>query len=214
MRRVTAIVVLVFAAAAVVAAPAAALKTKTFQAPSGNIGCVLLLSGSGNEARCDVAQHTWKVIGTQIWGDEGGVTKYLVLSLSLGFYLWTLSFLLLALTPSWFGHLFINPKDIPFAAGYVWSLYFLVRCLESVPMVPWCRSVALSIALGLTLTNIAATLAALGSAAAIPAKQHNRREGHSQAAPEQSAAARPRGTEARGCNRRRAPGRDHKDPGA
>jgi len=44
-----------------------------------------------------VAQHTWVLIGTQIWGDEGGVTKYLVTSLGPGFYLWCFSFLLLAL---------------------------------------------------------------------------------------------------------------------
>jgi hypothetical protein len=60
MRRVTAVFVVVLAAAALAAEPAAALRTKTFQSPSANIGCVLLLSGSGNEARCDVAQHTWK----------------------------------------------------------------------------------------------------------------------------------------------------------
>ncbi|MEX0326089.1 MAG: ArnT family glycosyltransferase [Puniceicoccaceae bacterium] len=30
--------------------------------------------------------------------------------------------LLLLATPSWYGHLFINPKDIPFASAYIWSL--------------------------------------------------------------------------------------------
>jgi len=43
-----------------------------------------------------VAQHTWVVVGHTIWGDEGGVTKYLVTSLGVGFYLWCGSFLLLA----------------------------------------------------------------------------------------------------------------------
>jgi len=42
------------------------------------------------------AQHTWVLPGTQIWGDEGGVTKYLVTSLGIGYYLWCFSFLLLA----------------------------------------------------------------------------------------------------------------------
>jgi hypothetical protein len=45
-----------------------------------------------------VAQHTWVVVGTTISGDEGGVTKYLVTSLGPGFYLWSGSFLVLAVT--------------------------------------------------------------------------------------------------------------------
>jgi hypothetical protein len=43
-----------------------------------------------------VAQHTWMVVGTEIPGDEGGVKKYLVTSLGLGFWLWVSSFVLIA----------------------------------------------------------------------------------------------------------------------
>ena len=35
--------------------------------------------------------------------------------------------LLLALTPRYYGPIFNNPKDIPFAVGYTWSIYFLLR---------------------------------------------------------------------------------------
>jgi hypothetical protein len=35
--------------------------------------------------------------------------------------------LFLVLTPVYYGHQFNNPKDIPFAAGYVWGLYFIAR---------------------------------------------------------------------------------------
>jgi hypothetical protein len=38
-----------------------------------------------------------------------------------------LSLLFLVLTPVYYGHQFNNPKDIPFAAGYVWGLYFIAR---------------------------------------------------------------------------------------
>jgi hypothetical protein len=44
-----------------------------------------------------VAQHTWWLVGTVIDGDEGGVTKFRVVSLGTGFYLWTTSFFLLAI---------------------------------------------------------------------------------------------------------------------
>jgi hypothetical protein len=42
-----------------------------------------------------------------------------------------LSLLFLLLTPVYYGHQFNNPKDIPFAAGYVWGLYFIARLLEA-----------------------------------------------------------------------------------
>ncbi len=40
-----------------------------------------------------------------------------------------ISVLFLLLTPRFFGHLFNNPKDIPFAAAYTASLYYLIRML-------------------------------------------------------------------------------------
>jgi len=43
-----------------------------------------------------VAQQTWMVVGTEINGDEGGVKKYLVTSLGVGFWLWLFSFVLIA----------------------------------------------------------------------------------------------------------------------
>lgn len=48
-----------------------------------------------------LAQQTWVVVGTTISGDEGGVTQYLVTSLGPGFYLWSFSFLLLAVLSLW-----------------------------------------------------------------------------------------------------------------
>lgn len=59
--------------------------------------------------------------------------------------------LLLALTPSYYGHSFLNPKDIPFAAAVVAALYFAVRWLEALPRVPWRRVVALGLAAGSAL---------------------------------------------------------------
>lgn len=34
---------------------------------------------------------------------------------------------LLTLLPAWYGHMFINPKDIPFACGSIWSLNFIYQ---------------------------------------------------------------------------------------
>jgi hypothetical protein len=38
---------------------------------------------------------------------------------------------LLTLLPAWYGHMFINPKDIPFAVGYIWALGFIYQWISS-----------------------------------------------------------------------------------
>jgi hypothetical protein len=50
-------------------------------------------------------------------------TAGLVAGPAAGFW----SALLLTLTPCYYGHMFNNPKDLPFAAGYIWSLYYILR---------------------------------------------------------------------------------------
>ena len=49
---------------------------------------------------------------------------------------WTsgiLAIIFLVCSPSWFGHNFANPKDIPFSVGYTASLYFLMQYLRTLP---------------------------------------------------------------------------------
>ena len=58
---------------------------------------------------------------------------------------------MLLLEPSYFGHMFNNHKDIPFAAGYACSLYFLLVALRHFPAVPSGLVARLGLAVGLTL---------------------------------------------------------------
>ena len=44
-----------------------------------------------------------------------------------------LTILLLVLTPRFFGHSMNNPKDIPFAAAYIMSIYFLLKSIRQFP---------------------------------------------------------------------------------
>lgn len=63
-----------------------------------------------------------------------------------------LGLLLLVLTPVWYGPMFNNPKDMPFAVGYVWALYYEVRILIAMPAVPRREWVKASLALGAAMS--------------------------------------------------------------
>lgn len=52
--------------------------------------------------------------------------------------------------PRLYGHFFINPKDVPFFAGYAWSLYFLVK-MALRKNVSWRHAIGWGIATGATL---------------------------------------------------------------
>ena len=59
--------------------------------------------------------------------------------------------LLLCLEPNYFGQMFNNHKDVPFAAGYVWSLAYLLESLGRFPKLPKRLIGKLGLAVGLTL---------------------------------------------------------------
>jgi len=59
--------------------------------------------------------------------------------------------LFLLLTSRYYGDMFLNPKDVPFAVGYVWSLYYLVRVFGDLPRPAWSLLVRTGLAFGLTL---------------------------------------------------------------
>jgi hypothetical protein len=59
--------------------------------------------------------------------------------------------LLLALTGSWYGGMFNHTKDVPFATGMVWALYFLCRITNELPRPPLRRVLLFGVAVGLSL---------------------------------------------------------------
>jgi hypothetical protein len=58
---------------------------------------------------------------------------------------------LLALYPSYYGHMFINSKDIPFAVFYIWSLYYLLWFLKQFPNPEFGITCKLGLAIGLAM---------------------------------------------------------------
>ena len=77
---------------------------------------------------------TWR-LGTLILGARGGV-------LAMG---------LTVLTPMFYGHTFNNPKDIPFATLFVWTLYYLYESARPLPAVSTRATIKLCVALGAML---------------------------------------------------------------
>lgn len=77
---------------------------------------------------------TW-LLGRELLGAPGGF--------------WAV--LLLLCMPRYFGHLWFNPKDIPFAVCVVWSLWFAVRFAYSLPKPSWLMVLGLGVATGCAL---------------------------------------------------------------
>ena len=59
---------------------------------------------------------------------------------------------MLATTPVWYGHMFNNPKDMPFAVGYVWAIHALCVVTGKLPTVPRRDWVVLAITAGLAMS--------------------------------------------------------------
>jgi Dolichyl-phosphate-mannose-protein mannosyltransferase len=59
--------------------------------------------------------------------------------------------LFLVLTPNYYGQMFNNPKDIPFAAAMVWALWAMVRLLPDLPRPRWGHIATLGLACGLAM---------------------------------------------------------------
>jgi hypothetical protein len=62
-----------------------------------------------------------------------------------------IALIFLLMTPNYYGQMFNNPKDIPFATGAVWATYYTVRILPSLPRPPLNLLVKLGVAIGLAL---------------------------------------------------------------
>ena len=73
-----------------------------------------------------------------------------------------LAALFLVLTPNYYGQMFNNPKDVPFAAGTVWALYYLVRLAPELPWPRWSTLVKLGLAIGMALAIRVGGLLLLG----------------------------------------------------
>ncbi|MCZ6636210.1 MAG: tetratricopeptide repeat protein [bacterium] len=88
----------------------------------------------------------------------GVVAAYFLGSLLGGNRAGFLAALFLVLTPRYYGHGFNNGKDIPFAVGYLWSLYCLLRSTAFLPKVPrhliWKTGLAIGLTMGVRANGV------------------------------------------------------------
>jgi hypothetical protein len=73
-----------------------------------------------------------------------------------------LSALLLVITPRYYGGMFNNPKDIPFAVGYIWAVYYLLQFAKQLPDISPRINVKLGLAIGVALATRIGGLILLG----------------------------------------------------
>jgi Dolichyl-phosphate-mannose-protein mannosyltransferase len=62
-----------------------------------------------------------------------------------------LAALFLLLTPNYYGQMFNNPKDIPFAVGVVWATYHMVRIIPVLPRPPLRLLIKFGVVVGMTM---------------------------------------------------------------
>ncbi|HEV2674011.1 MAG TPA: glycosyltransferase family 39 protein [Aliidongia sp.] len=61
------------------------------------------------------------------------------------------SAVLLLTIPNYYGQMFNNPKDIPFAVAGIWSVYYMARIVPALPRPGWSIVVKLGVVIGLSL---------------------------------------------------------------
>jgi hypothetical protein len=86
----------------------------------------------------------------------------LVVRLFSGWLPAIITMLALICSPSFFGHCFNNPKDIPFATGFIMALYYILKLMNEMPKGKHQTKVMLAIAMGFALSIRAGGLMLFG----------------------------------------------------
>ncbi|GHC06868.1 glycosyltransferase family 39 protein [Cerasicoccus arenae] len=91
-------------------------------------------------------------LGTALFGFVGLLSVYMIGRNVCGPPLGLLAAVLLALTPRYWGHQFINPKDIPFAATFALAMYALIRVVGRPALMNWRTALVFGFAAGACLS--------------------------------------------------------------
>lgn len=121
-----------------------------------------LLAGATNSAlgytTADPGYHHTRHFFNALFGFLAMVFTGLLAKEIAGWRAAVLALLLAFLSPRFFGHSMMNPKDIPFAAGFAIALYFMARTLKKLPEVNWKNLTGLVLGIALAFATRAGGL--------------------------------------------------------
>jgi Flp pilus assembly protein TadD len=115
--------------------------TAALNIPKGNMhyygGFFDILTGFTNKAlgyeMKDAGYHNVRHLFNALFGFLAMLFTALLAKEIAGWRAGILTLVLMFLSPRFLGHSLMNPKDIPFAAGYVIALYYMVRFFKNFP---------------------------------------------------------------------------------
>ena len=99
----------------------------------------------------NLTYHTVRHIFNALFGFLAMLFTALLAKQIAGWRAGLLALVFIYLSPRFLGHSFMNPKDIPFAAGYIVSIYFLAQLLKELPKPGWKTILGVIVGIGIAL---------------------------------------------------------------
>lgn len=115
--------------------------TSALNVPDGNMhlygGFFEIITGFANKAlgfeETELAYHNLRHVSSAVLGWTAILCTALLVRLIAGWQAGIMALLILLLSPRFIGDSLMNPKDIPFAAGYMMALYNMAAVLNRMP---------------------------------------------------------------------------------
>lgn len=144
--------------------------TSAYYIEKGNMhyygGFFDLLTGMVNKTlgldEFDTAYHQVRHIFNVLFGLLTILFVALLTKELAGWRLAVLALWLLYLSPRFLGHSLMNPKDIPFAAGFAISLFYMSRLFRQVPRIEWKTGLGVALGMALAIASRAGGLLLIG----------------------------------------------------
>lgn len=114
-----------------------------------------LLTGLANQAMgyelADAGYHDLRHIFNFIFGWLAMLFTALLVREIAGWRAALIALVMIALSPRFLGHSLMNPKDIPFATGYIMAIYFMGRWIKGLPQWKWTDLLGMAIGIGIAI---------------------------------------------------------------
>lgn len=144
--------------------------TSALNIPRGNMhwygGFFDLTTGLVNKAlgydEYDTGYHNVRHIFNAMLGVLAMVFVGLTASAIAGWRAGILALFFIFLSPRFLGHSFMNPKDIPFAAGFAVANYYTIILLQTLPKPKWSTLIGLALGIALAIASRAGGLLLIG----------------------------------------------------